>query len=489
MSSNNSTKGIVQICRRMFLKIGACVVSGLGSFLQACAHIQKQGQRASNAVKIPFEKEELTLNLPDDWRVIDTVRPVHHAKVPSIETALVQALDHPVGTIALRDKDLSHKRIVLCVEDISRPTPTAKFFGPLLEFLLANGARAENILVLFALGVHRDMTSDEARHKLGDADLKGIRWVNHSCTDERQLKDLGITSRGTHVSLNRHLTEADLIITVGAIEPHLLLGFSGGCKMLIPGLASSRTIGENHMQGVSGDKYNYVGSPESPMRLDLEEGAGLLKKEIFIVNAVTNDSLEICAFFVGDAVKAHRAGVTFSQSLTERPVKQQADVVIVASNPMNADLRQSMKCIGNVQAAVRPDGLLIGFIECRHGIGDVTVPPRTLPHGLLRGVLKLVGRKNILGLVDSTRKDAGIEERFLSHFSAQLALRNEIFVYSRALPPDSGKKLGIFVQFDSIEKLMDAARRKAPKNATVLIFPFGGATYPKVLETSPLARN
>lgn len=481
MSSDDSSRRFAQMTRRMFLKIGAVVISGFGSVFQtACGHLPKYGRRSSQVVKIPFGKKELAVPLPEDWRVLETVVPAHRAKLDNIRSALNEALDHPIGTTPLRDKNLSRKRIVLCVEDISRPTPTARFFGPLLDYLLANGARPENILILFALGVHRDMTPDEARHKLGDADLKGIRWVNHSCTDEKQLKELGVTSRGTHVSLNRHLTEADLIITVGAIEPHLLLGFSGGCKMLIPGLASSRTIGENHMQGVSGEKYNYVGSPESPMRLDLEEGARLLKKEIFIVNAVTNDALEICAFFAGDAVKAHRAGVKFSQSLTERPVKQQADVVIVASNPMNADLRQSMKCAGNVQAAVRPGGLLIVFAECRHGIGDVTVPPRTLPHGLLRGLFKMVGRDKLLGFIDSTRKDAGIEERFLSHFSAQMALRNEMFVYSRALPPDTGKKLGIFVLFNNVDKLIEAARRKAPRNATVLVFPFGGAMYPRI---------
>jgi nickel-dependent lactate racemase len=465
----------------MFLKISAVVAPVLGAALQSgCAVLPRSSKPATKTVKIPFEKAELTIELPEDWQVLDTVKPVNHAAFPDVSAALTRALNHPIGSAPLRDKNLGKKKILLCVEDISRPTPTAKFFGPLVEYLLANGARKENILVLFGLGTHRDMTADEARQKLGETDLKGIKWVNHAFTDEKQLKYLGMTSRGTYVSLNRHLTEADLIITVGAIEPHLLLGFSGGSKMIIPGLASARTIGENHMQGVSGEKYNYVGMPESPMRLDLEEGAGMLKKDIFIVNAVTNDELQICGFFAGDPVKAHRAGVKFSQSLTERPIKQQADVVIVASSPMNGDLRQSMKCIGNVQQAARPGGLLLGFIECRHGIGDVTVPPKTLPHGLLRGMFKIIGKDKLLGFLDKVRKGAGIEERFLSHFSAQLALRNEIFVYSRKLPSDTGKKLGIFVQFDDIQKMMDAARRKAPKNATVLVFPFGGATYPKV---------
>jgi nickel-dependent lactate racemase len=473
---------MISFSRRRFLQL-----LGLSALSASSAQDRVPKNKNSNGVpmkivKIPFENADIALPVPDGWEILDTVRPVPHAKVAHLEGSLEDALDHPIGSkMPLRDRDLGMRRIVLCVDDISRPTPTAQFFGPLLNYLLAHGAQRKNMLVLFGLGVHRDMMPEEARMKLGDADLRGIPWRNHSCSDERNLKYLGTTSRGTYVSLNRHLTEADLIIPVGAIEPHLLLGFSGGCKMLMPGLASSRTIGENHMQGVSPERYNYVGMPESPMRLDLEEGAGMLGKEIFIVNVVMNESLEICAFFAGDAVKAHREGAKFSRSLTERPVAHQADVVIVASNPMNADLRQSMKCIGNVQESVRPGGLIIGLIECRHGIGDVTVPPKSLPNGLLRFILNLIGRERVLGFVDSFRKDAGIEERFLSHFAAQLARRNKINVYSRKLPADTGKKLGIFVQFGTVEKMMHAARLWAPKHARVLIYPYGGATYPKVL--------
>lgn len=432
-------------------------------------------------MKIPLGREEIALPIPDGWTVVDTVRPVSHAKLIRVSGGLVDALNHPIGsTVPLYDRDLRNMRIVLCVEDISRPTPTALYFGALLDYLIAHGALPKKMLILFGLGVHRDMTAEEARHKLGAVDLRGIPWRNHSFNDEKQNSYVGTTTRGTHVSVNRHLVDADLLITVGAIEPHLLLGFGGGCKMLIPGLASARTIAENHMQGVSPEKYNYVGMPESPMRLDLEEAAKMLGKEIFIVNAVMNESLEICKFYAGDPVKAHREGVKFSRSLCERPVEGPVDVVIAASNPMNADLRQGMKCVGNVQESVRPGGLIIGLLECRHGIGDITVPPKSLPNGLLRFVLKTVGRKHVLGFIDKFRKDAGIEERFLSHFSAQLALRNKIFVYSPKLPADTGRKLGIFVQFAGIEKMMVAARHSAPKHARVLIYPYGGATYPRI---------
>jgi len=431
-------------------------------------------------VNLPFENGEIAVPIPEGWEIADTIRPVPHAKLHDEKAALLTALDHPIGTSPLRDKGLATKRIVICVDDISRPTPTGRFFEALLDYLVSHGASPSNMLILFGLGVHRDMTADEARHKLGKADLRGIAWRNHSHTDEAGLSHLGTTSRGTYVSLNRNLVGADLIITVGAIEPHLLLGFGGGNKMIIPGLASSRTIAENHMQGVSPEQYNYVGMHESPMRLDLEEGVSMLHKEVFIVNAVMNEMLEICAFYAGDPVKAHREGIKFSQSLCERPVERPADVVIAASNPMNADLRQGMKCIGNVQESIRPDGLLIGLLECHHGLGDVTIPHKTLPNSLLRFILKVIGRKHVLGFIDRAGKDEDIEERFLAHFSAQLARRNKIVVHSSKLPADTGKKLGIFVQFTSVKKLMDAARRYAPKHARVLIYPYGGATYPKI---------
>jgi len=432
-------------------------------------------------VDIPFEQGVLSVPLPEGWQVVDTIRPLPHAKLEDEHAGLISALENPIGTSPLRDKALAQKRIVICIDDISRPTPTGRYFGTLLNYLVAHGANPGNMLILFALGVHRDMTAAEARQKLGATDLLGIPWRNHSSTDARELATLGTTTRGTHIALNRHLVDADLIITLGAVDPHLLLGFSGGCKMILPGLASARTIAENHMQGVSHAHYNYIGIADSPMRLDLEEGAGMLGKEIFIINAVMNESLEVCAFFAGHPVAAHREAVRVVQSINARPVQAPVDVVVVASNPMNADLRQGLKCIGNVEASVRPDGLIIGFLECRNGIGDITIPTsKSLPNKMLRFLLKCIGSRRVLGLIDRVKKGAGIEERFLAHFSMQLARNCQIFVHSRQLPADIGARVGLFVQFATIEAMMAAARKRAPKKARVLVYPYAGATYPVI---------
>jgi len=433
-----------------------------------------------NRVLVPFEGREVVLNLPDSWEIIAGLKPNPASKLFDIRDALLHELDNPIGCDSLASFDLSDKRIVIAVEDISRPTPLHLFFGVVMDYLFTHGARIENILIVNALGVHRDMTQDEVNRKLGKDNVEGIAWINHNCKDLREHVELGVTKRGTRVALNKHLADADLILCVGAIEPHLLLGFGGGLKMILPGLAYEETIAQNHMQGVSPDNYNYIGARESPMRLDLEEAALMLGKDIFIVNAVMNENLEICRFVCGDPVEAHREGAKTAESIDAKEITELADVAIAVSNPLNADLRQGMKCIGNVEGSVREDGLIVALLECEHGIGDVAMPSRSFPHGVLRAILKRLGKDRILWFVDRVKRDAAIEERFLAHFSMQVARKLELFVYSPNLPPDVGKRLGLVRQFTSIEKMLRAAARYAPKKARVYIYPYGGVTYPVV---------
>jgi nickel-dependent lactate racemase len=116
-------------------------------------------------VDIPFEQGILSVALPDGCQVVDTIRPLPHAKLEDESAGLIAALENPIGTSPLRDRALAQKRVVICIDDISRPTPTARYFGILLNYLVAHGPNPGNMLILFALGVHRDMTAEEAQQK------------------------------------------------------------------------------------------------------------------------------------------------------------------------------------------------------------------------------------------------------------------------------------------------------------------------------------
>jgi nickel-dependent lactate racemase len=431
-----------------------------------------------NTITMPFLGKDFSMKLPDSWRILDELLPHSMPALGDLLSALQNALQHPIGCDPLSSSDLVQKKIVIAVDDISRPTPLYRYFDVIIKFLVDHGASRENMLVVTALGIHRPMTTQEMEAKLGAENLRGLTWTNHNCRNMAHLVRVGTTTRGTEVILNKHLVEADLIVCVGAIEPHTLLGFGGGLKMIVPGLAHERTIAQNHMQGVSPDAFNFIGRHESSMRLDLEEGAQMLGKRMFIINALMNENLDICRFVAGDPILVHREGVRIAESLFGCRINEKADVAIVVSNPMNADLRQGFKCMANSEPCLKEDGLILGLLECKHGIGDVAIPPKTLPHGLLRRVMKLLGKNRVLWFVDNLKKGAGVEERFLAHFSLQALRKNEIFVYSPNLPSDTGRRLGIIRQFSDVASMLHAAQKYAPTRARVYVFPHGGVTYP-----------
>jgi hypothetical protein len=275
------------------------------------------------------------------------------------------------------------------------------------------------------------------------------------------------------------LTKFDLIVTLGAIEPHPLLGFSGGLKMVVPGCAGAETIGRTHLLSTVGDRFNYVGAPtdDSPMRLDLEEAGQMLRREVFIVNGVLNPEAKIVRFFCGDPRDAFQAGVDFLRQHTEITPAKQADVVITNSRPFDADLRQGLKCFGNTLHAARPGGALLGFLYCQQARGDLPLPRRTLPYPLLRTLLRIPGQQRIIRLLHWFQRDQPIEDQFLGHFGLRLLQRNDLWFYSDKLEPSIGNKTGVLRQYDSIERMIAAAVRNFGPQATVAVFPSGGVTY------------
>ncbi len=430
-------------------------------------------------IGIPWTDGVLEVELPATWKVLGTLLPRESSTEESPPAACAGALARPYETAPLSGRDLSRSRIIIVADDHSRPTPVKSFLPAVLDELKKGGARDGNISFLLANGVHRQSTEQEAAEKIGSNCASRYSWRCHDAYDRAGLTDLGSTSRGTKVSINSSLMNADLIVCLGAIEPHLLLGFGGGLKMIVPGCAGAETIGRNHLQGVDADRFNQVGADgdDSVMRLDLEEAAGRMGKEIFIVNAVMNAQGSPARFFCGHPIAAHRAGVAFIRGLVEMQVPEQADVIIANSHPLNADLRQSIKCVGNSLFAAKPGGVMMGFVRCDNGLGEIPVPARTLPYPLLRTLVRAMGRKRILPFVQKVRKNDPVEEIFVGHFGMQMLRRNHLALYSERLPVETGKKIGMARTFDNLGTVIEWTRKRVPRNATVWVFPYGGATF------------
>jgi len=364
------------------------------------------------------------------------------------------------------------------MDDDSRPTPVAKIMPGLLAELQRGGVTSDQITVVPALGLHRTMTEVEIAKRIGESSFIGTHWASHFCDDPGKLTFLGTTSRGTPVAINKIVAEADLVISVGCIEPHIIASAGGGYKNIVPGVAGRVTIAHNHSLNCQPQTFNNVGQPieHNPMRLDLEEAAGMLKPPVFIINAVLNSNLEVVRVVCGHPVLAHREGFCTSAKIYGAQVPAMADVVITSSHPMDQDLRQGVKALANTICALKPGGVMVTLVRASEGVGVFGLANAKLPVGrrglqlLAPLLLPLVPKLKLKGLSE--------EDRFFLYFALQAMRRGELLMYAPTIPEEVRANLPFVVFVDSLDSAIERVRSKFPGKASVLVFPHGGSTYP-----------
>jgi nickel-dependent lactate racemase len=427
-----------------------------------------------NTLTLPWGKESIEIKLPEKWQV-QRMEPSPLPAVPDATAETQRSLAEPIGTARLSEVVKPGQNIVIVIDDDSRPTPVAQVLPAILQEIRSSGVSLEQITFVPALGVHRGMTVEEMEKRSG---IQGVRFINPVCDDPAQLRVLGTTSRGTPVSFCKPVADADLIVSIGCIEPHAIASFGGGYKNLLPGVAGRASIAHNHSLNAQPRTFNMVGQPieTNPMRLDLEEAGKMLKPPVFIVNAVLNSAQKVVRVVSGDPVMAHRAGVRISAGIFGVEIPTLADVVITDSHPMDQDLRQGVKALANTIRALKPGGVMLTLVRAQEGVGVFGLANRKLPVGgkalrlLAPFILPLVPRLKLKGM--------GEEDRFFLYFALQAMLRGTLLLYAPTIPINIHERLP-FVQFCSTPSVAVAlAARKFPQSAVVLAFPYGGSTYP-----------
>jgi len=432
----------------------------------------------TDKITLPWGKETLAFEIPSEWHIVGRLEP--SASLPTIDVSaeVRKALTGPIMAPALRTMVKPGMSITIVIDDLSRPTPISKILPEVLNELTTAGASLSQVTVIPALGVHRPMTEEEVRTRMGTDVSAEIHLESHDCDNPEKLKNIGTTSRGTQVLVNKTAAESDLIISIGCIEPHIIASFGGGYKNLIPGIASRATIAHNHAINCRPDTFNMVGQPieGNPMRLDLEEGATMIGKPVFLINAVLNSSLQPVRIVAGDPIAAHREGCRTSAEIYSAHLEKPADVVITSSHPMDTDLRQGVKALANTIRSVRPGGVLLVLARAEEGTGVFGLANKKLPVG--RKMLKFIAPL-LLPLVPKMKlKGMGEEDKFFLYFALQAMLRCRLVMYAPTIPSEARENL-VFIEFvNSPEEGIELAREKFPGKAQVALFPHGGMTYP-----------
>ena len=321
-------------------------------------------------IDLAFGKTGVLGDLPDGFRY--RVLEARSAKpLPDWQGALEQSLDAPIGTPPLAELARGKRSAAISVCDITRPAPNRKTLPPILRRLEASGIPRQNITILIATGLHRPATDAEIREICGDDVAGAYQVVNHFARELAQHRHLGTTASGTPVYVDERFVAADLHITLGFIEPHLMLGYSGARKLIAPGLAAQETIKVLHSPRFMRDPRTHEGSIEdNPLHRELLDIAGMARHDFMLDVALTRDR-SIAGVFAGHPVEAHRRGVEFVSTVMLETLDQPVDAVITTSAgyPLDLTFYQAVKGITAAQHILKPGGTILLVAACEEGAG------------------------------------------------------------------------------------------------------------------------
>ena len=272
--------------------------------------------------------------------------------------------------------DLARGRRSACILicDITRPVPNRLFLRPMIETMTGSGIPLDQITVLVATGLHRPNLGDELAEVVGDPwVMTNVRVVNHYARDTHDHVDLGPTAtRNTPVSINRILIEADLRIATGLVEPHFMAGWSGGRKVVAPGVAGHATIRTFHsarfMEDPLAIQCNLVGNPLHEEQLEIVRMVG----ELYALNTVIDEDRDLVHVTFGEIIASHLAAVAFIENSTRIKVGRRFKTVVTSSAgyPLDKTYYQTVKGMVTPIDILETGGTLIIASRCSEGFGS-----------------------------------------------------------------------------------------------------------------------
>ncbi len=324
-------------------------------------------------IEIAFGRGALPVSLPAaaDPTII---RKSALSKLPNASAALHQVFEAPIGAMPLRELARGRKSACILICDITRPVPNRLFLRPMIETLTANGIPADRITVLVATGLHRPNEGEELAELVGDPwVLEHVHVVNHFARNDAEHVGLGRTAtRGTPVSIDRRFMEADLKIATGLVEPHFMAGWSGGRKVVAPGVAGQATIRTFHsarfMEDPLAIQCNLAGNPLHEEQLEIVRMIG----EIYALNVVIDDDRDLVFASFGEIIASHLAAVDFVTESTRIRVPRRFKTIVTSSAgyPLDKTYYQTIKAMVTPIDILEPGGTIIVASACSEGFGS-----------------------------------------------------------------------------------------------------------------------
>jgi nickel-dependent lactate racemase len=323
-------------------------------------------------ITMKYGKTGLDINFPDDWSILW----IEKKDMPLLENpqqSLQQALSNPVAAPPLAESAQNASTVCILICDITRPVPNGTILPVLLRCLIENGIQPDAITILVATGLHRPNKGAELAELVGDPwVLDTVKVENHFARNDEDHIDLGKTADGLPIRLDRRFVEADLKIVTGLVEPHFMAGFSGGRKVIMPGIAHQDAIRRFHtahyLENPKAANCVLEGNPLHEIQLEIVQKL----PKTMAINSVIDEQRRIAFMNYGDIEKSHLEAVKFLRPFVEIPIAQKFATIITSGGgyPLDKNYYQTVKGMVGAMNILKPGGNLVIVSECSEGMGS-----------------------------------------------------------------------------------------------------------------------
>lgn len=322
-------------------------------------------------IKMDYGKTGLMVDLPND-KVIGPLEIKNATPLANQSQAISDALAHPIGSKPLAEIAKGKKTACILICDITRPVPNKVILPQILKTIEDAGVPRNGITILIATGLHRPNEGEELVELVGEDIANNYRVENHHGKETSEHDYLGITPKGVPVYIDSRYIRAELKITTGLIEPHLMAGYSGGRKVICPGIAGIETVkvwhGPKFLEHPNADCGIVEGNPvhEENTYIALMSGCD------FIVNVCVDGNRQITWAGAGDMIKAWEAGVSFVRQVVRVAIKEPVDIVLTscAGYPLDITWYQAVKGLIGALPILKKGGTIILVASLSEGLGS-----------------------------------------------------------------------------------------------------------------------
>jgi len=417
-------------------------------------------------MKLKYGKEEIRLPIQNK-NIIKVLNLKEQEALLNPENKLKELMKNPINSSSLKDLVNRKKaqKILIVVNDITRPTPYEVVLPPLLDELHQIGIKKENITFMVATGIHRSNSPEEIKEIFGEDIFSTYKFINHNC-DDHNLKDLGNLKSGNKLWVDPMVSDIDFIITTGVIVPHYFAGFSGGRKSILPGICGRKTIESNHAQMVhlNARAGNLKGNP---VHQEMQEAAEKVGVD-FNINVVIDKNHKIVEIVAGELLTSWLQGVEVCKQIYICPIEKKADVVIASTGgyPKDINVYQAQKALNNAYQAVKPGGTIILLAECSEGYGEPTFEKWIEEANTPDDIIERLKKKFVLG-------------GHKAYTIAKLTKEVEVILIS-SLPQDKVRKL-YFIPMENISQATEYVKEKYGEDFQAYILPSGNTVVPQLV--------